>query len=104
MLQYLKYCCEENHRKWKYSWDEEDDKIFVNLLTTSFEELFNIWPFHLIKQNKWGQLRYRKSRLEKEHLQSLVLQYSFHTRFLKRPLDLHLIAQGRWKKTSPTLY
>jgi hypothetical protein len=39
---------------WKHNWDDQQDEEIVNILMTSFEWLFNVWPFQLIEVNQQG--------------------------------------------------
>jgi hypothetical protein len=43
---------------WKHNWDDQHDDKIVIILTTSFERLFNVWPFHRIEVNAQGCTRY----------------------------------------------
>jgi hypothetical protein len=85
-----------------YSSDMSPHLKYVDLQLSKFETLFNDYPFHLLEVNDQGYVRYRLTRLEKEHLQSLGLSQKFPTSFPKP--DLLRSEHDRWKKNLQILY
>jgi hypothetical protein len=53
-LLYPRTHCQEACISWKHNWDDQQDEEIVNILMTSFEWLFNVWPFQLIEVNQQG--------------------------------------------------
>jgi len=76
--------------------EEKEIEEFVNLTTTAFEQLLDIWPFHRQQIDEFGQTRYCLTCLEKEQVKNLGLQNLFNMAWLKP--DPRLSGPGRWKK------
>ncbi len=86
---------QEAHDSWKHKWNDQQDElneIFINQLMTSFEQLLDVWPFHLIEVIEQGHSRFWLTCLEKECLQSLGLGNLF-TMSWPKP-DCHPSAHG----------
>jgi hypothetical protein len=73
-LQFPRIHDQEAWRFWSSEWNDQQER-----------EDEDAWPFYLEETNELGQMRYRLTCLEKEHLKSLGLPNLFTTAWPKPP-------------------